>query len=133
RITGRVLDLANNDAVLFERTVIDTPGADVMSDGTDDPPAPFITEGRMVLYLYEDFDAGAPEDPYQVTFDNAEVFITDAVVIDEFNSGRDDWAGFSFDDRMPRSEVVNGQFRFMLPPIGQSIFTAITKTTPTFE
>jgi hypothetical protein len=133
RITGRILDLSHDDAVLFEKTVIDTPAADVMADGTDEPAAPFITEGRVVLYLYEDFDAGAPEDPYQVTFDNAEVFVTDAAVLDDFASGKSGWEDFSFDDRLPLPAVVDGQFQFVLPPIGQSIFIASTKTTPGYE
>ncbi len=124
-ITGRVLDLENHDAVLFEHTVIDTPGADIMADGTDEPAAPFITEGRIVLYLYEDFDAGAPEDPYQVTFDNLEAFLTETVLLDDFAGSRDAWEDFSFDDALPPPEIVEGRLRLTLP-VEQALFGATT-------
>src|SRR5690606_25353459 len=70
-INGRVLDRAAGNAVIFSQSAVDTPAADVMADGTDDPAAPFITEGNFVLYLCEDFDAGAPEDPSLAVYDNA--------------------------------------------------------------
>ncbi|RME95293.1 MAG: hypothetical protein D6766_03610, partial [Verrucomicrobia bacterium] len=57
-ITGRVLDKENNDAVLWERTVVDTPGEDAMADGTDSPAEPFITTGYFTLYCYQQFNAG---------------------------------------------------------------------------
>src|SRR5207247_10693762 len=39
-IIGKVLDKDNSDAVLFEQRFVDTPGAEVLSDGTDSPAAP---------------------------------------------------------------------------------------------
>ncbi|MGE3309928.1 MAG: hypothetical protein AB7O66_08155 [Limisphaerales bacterium] len=132
-VNARVLDRANNDAVLFEKTVVDTPAADVMADGSDDPAAPFITQGNFVLYLYEDFDAGAPEDPYQATYDNAEAFVTDTAVLDDFNSGKEGWEDFSFVAALPKPEVADGQFKFILPPAGQALFIASTKKSKTYE
>ncbi|MBI2928676.1 MAG: hypothetical protein HYY24_23685, partial [Verrucomicrobia bacterium] len=70
-ITGKALDKENNNAVLWERTVVDTPATDVMADGEDSPKEPFITTGYFTLYCYEDFSASAPEDPYFVYYDNA--------------------------------------------------------------
>ncbi|MBX3746582.1 MAG: hypothetical protein KF833_14835 [Verrucomicrobiae bacterium] len=132
-LTARVLDLDNQEAVLFEKTVVDTPAADVMANGTDEPAAPYLTEGRFVLYLYQDFDANAPENPYQVTYDNAEVFVTDRALLDDFNSGKEGWEDFSFNAALPRPAVADGLFQFRLPPVGQAIFIASTKTTRTFE
>jgi hypothetical protein len=131
-VTGRVLDLENQGAVLFEQTVIDTPAADVLADGTDEPAAPYITEGHLVLYLYEDFDPGAPEDPYQAVYDNAEVFLTDREVLDDFDAGKEGWTDFSFDPSLPAPAVAGGRFNFMLPPVGQPIFIASTKSSRTF-
>lgn len=132
-VTARVLDKANNDAVLFEKIVVDTPAADVMADGKDEPAAPYITQGNFVLYLYEDFDAGAPEDPYMVTFDNSEVFITDRAVLDDFNGTKESWEDFSFVAALPKPQVDGGQFKFALPPAGQSLFIASTKKSKTYE
>lgn len=84
-INGKVLDKDDNDAVLWERTVRDTVAADTLDQGTDDPAAPFIGTGNVVFYLYADYDAAAPEDPYKAYFDNLEYFITDSQVIDDFN------------------------------------------------
>jgi len=132
-VAARVLDRANNNAVIFEKIVVDTPAADVMADGSDDPAAPFITQGNFVLYLYEDFDAGAPEDPYQAIYDNAEVFITDSAVLDDFNSGKEGWEDFSFVAALPKPQVDGGQFKFILPPAGQALFIASTKKSKTYE
>ncbi|MBI3870763.1 MAG: hypothetical protein HY299_19710, partial [Verrucomicrobia bacterium] len=42
--------------------------------GKDDPKEPYITKGYFTLYLYEDFDSKAPENPYKIYYDNAIVF-----------------------------------------------------------
>lgn len=83
-ITAKVLDLADNLKVLWQRTVVDSPAADVLADGDDSPAQPYLTQGYFTLYLYQDFDAGAPESPYLAVFDNAETFVTDNVVLDDF-------------------------------------------------
>ncbi len=48
-ISGKVIDRGDG-AILWERTVTDTPAADVMADGTDDPAAPYLTTGHFTLY-----------------------------------------------------------------------------------
>ncbi|RME96098.1 MAG: hypothetical protein D6766_01560, partial [Verrucomicrobia bacterium] len=65
----------NNDAVLWERTVVDTPGEDAMADGTDSPAEPFITTGYFTLYCYQQFNAAISQ--YRVVYDNA-VLVTSA-------------------------------------------------------
>jgi len=52
-INSKLLDKDANNAVLFERTFVDTPAADVLSDGTDNGPA-YMGPGRFVLMCYED-------------------------------------------------------------------------------
>jgi hypothetical protein len=70
-INAKALDKDANDAVLWEKTVVDSPAADVLADGKDSPAEPFLTSGYFTLYLYQDYDAGAPEEPYRAIFDNA--------------------------------------------------------------
>ncbi len=51
-VTTKVLDLENNQAVLFERTIPDTVEADVLDTGDDSPAASFIDRpGKFVLLL----------------------------------------------------------------------------------
>jgi hypothetical protein len=70
-INARALDLDDNQAVLWERTVADTPGADVLDDGTDSPAAPYITSGYFTIFCYVQDPVGGL--PYAVTYDNAVV------------------------------------------------------------
>jgi hypothetical protein len=73
-IKGQVLDKDNADAVLWERTVVDTPDADPLADGTDtNPSTPYITRGHFALFCYEDFNPSSPQASYQVIYDNAAV------------------------------------------------------------
>lgn len=71
-LRGRVLDNDAAGAVLFDRTFVDTPGADSLASGTDNPAAPFTGDGQFVLMGYTEFQPGDP-DLQQVSFDNAEV------------------------------------------------------------
>ena len=49
----KVLDIENNNAVLFDQTSIDTPDADDFQTGADSPAAPFLGKpGNFVLLLY---------------------------------------------------------------------------------
>ncbi len=133
-ITGQVLDKDDNDAVIWEKTVVDTPAADVMRNGTDTPAAPFLTGGYFTLYLYQDFDAGAPENPYRVWYDNAEVFVTDTTVLDDFNDNtKTGWTDFTFQPGFGIPVEAGGQFRFEQPPAGRAIFSASQKVTRVFE
>ena len=128
------LDRDAGDAVIFEQTAIDTPLADVMADGSDDPAVPFITKGFFTLYLYQDFDAGAPEDPYRAVFDSAEVFEMDTAVLDNFNDNtKTDWTDFTFIPGFGLPAETGGQFAFTQPAAGQAIFSASQKTSKLYE
>ena len=89
-INGRILDKDANNSVIWEKSFVDTSAADIMGTGTDDPPAPYITTGNFVLYLYG--QNGTDPAGYQVVYDNAEYFESDATVLDDFNAAtRSGW------------------------------------------
>src|SRR4030095_11197761 len=61
-------------------------------------------------------------------------FITGhARVLDDFKGPKTGWEDFSFDPRLPAPQVEGGQFKFVLPPVGQPIFIASTCKSETFE
>lgn len=129
-IRTRVLDKDAGNAVIFEQEVVDTPAADVLAEGTDSPAAPYLTKGHFTLYLYQDFDGGAPEDPYRAVFDNAEVFETDREILDDFDDAvKSGWTDFTFQPGFGVPEETGGQFRFEQPPAGTAIFSASRKTS----
>lgn len=136
--SGKILDKDANDAVLWERTVVDTPQADPLDEGTDNPATPFIEAGNFVLYLYADYSASSPEDPYKAYFDNAQVFVTDSLVLDDFNDNvKSNWVDFKFAPQAGSMVEQAGQFRFDIPgavagAVGQ-VFCASTKTSPLVE
>jgi hypothetical protein len=134
-VNAKVLDKDNNNAVIFEQTVVDTPAADVLvGNATDSPAAPYLGSGNFVLICYE--DNGRTQTSYEVTFDNAEVYVTDRIALDDFNDNtKTGWQDFSFNIGVPYSDISeqNGQFKFTLQPIGASIFSASTKTSRTFD
>lgn len=133
-INAKVLDKDNNNAVIFDKTVVDTPAADILADGKDDPAVPYLGSGNFVLYCYEDFDRNAPQDTYEVVFDNAAVFVLDNTVLDNFNDNtKTDWKDFTFVPGLGLPSETGGQFKFDLPAAGQSLFTASTKTSRTFD
>src|SRR6185369_10729556 len=132
-ITGKVLDKANNNAVVWEKTVVDTPAAEVFAAGSDSPAAPFLTTGYFTLYLYEDYSASAPENPYLVYYDNAEVYVQDTSVLDNFDDNvKTSWSDFTFNPALGPSLETNQQLHFELPPV-QAIFIASQKISRTFE
>jgi len=133
-VTGQVLDRDAGNAVIFERTYVDTPAAEVLADGEDNPPAPFINMvGNFVLYLYA--DDGKDPAGYQVVFDNAETFVCDEVLLDDFNAPQR--SGWTDSDPggagAPGGQQGGGVFTFGLPAIGQAFFVNSTKTTSTYE
>jgi hypothetical protein len=133
-ITGKVLDQDADNAVIWQKTVIDTPTADVLADGTDSPAAPYITTGYFTLYCYADYSPSAPEDPYRVFYDNAEVYVLDTVLLDDFNDNtKTGWQDFTFIPGFGLPKEENGQFRFELTGVTQPIFTASQKTARLFE
>ncbi len=131
-ITGQVLDKDDHNAVIFERTFVDTPGADVLDDGTDSPPAPFLGLGHPTLYLYA--DGGQDPAGYQVVYDNLEVFICDEQVLDDFNAAqRTGWEDANPANLpLPGGQQANGVFTFNLPRLGQAYFVSSTKKSKTF-
>ncbi|MBM3847964.1 MAG: hypothetical protein FJ405_16970, partial [Verrucomicrobia bacterium] len=133
-ITASILDKEDGDKVIWTSTVVDTPGADVLVAGSDSPAAPYITKGYFTLYLYQDFDRGAPENPYKASYDNAEVFVNDTTVLDNFDDGaKTGWTDFTFVPGLGIPSELEGQFRFEMPPAGQAIFSASQKTSRLFE
>ena len=133
-INARIFDKDQGNKVIYDKTVIDTPAADVLASGKDDPAAPYIKSGYYTLYCYEDFSAAAPENPYKVYYDNAETFVTDTAVLDNFDDNlKTDWSDFTFVPGVGLPVESNGQFRFEIPPAGQSIFTASQKKSRTFD
>jgi len=132
-INGRVLDKDDNNKVIWEKSFADTSAADVLADGSDSPAAPFVNmPGNFVLYLY----AANGTDPkgYQVVYDNAETFVTDSVVLDDFNGTKTGWEDKNPANLpLPPATQAGGQFTFVLPPIGQDYFTSARKTTATYE
>lgn len=134
-IRARALDKEDNDNVIWEKEVIDTPGADTLIGGADDPAAPFINiTGYFTLYLYQDFAANAVENPYQATFDNAQVFINETSTLDDFDDNtKTSWTDFTFVPGFGLPEETEGQFRFEQPAAGRAIFSASQKTSRLFE
>ncbi|MBI1840035.1 MAG: hypothetical protein HYR88_04190, partial [Verrucomicrobia bacterium] len=104
--------------------------------GKDDPKEPYITKGYFTLYLYEDFDSKAPENPYKIYYDNAQVDIMDRTVLDNFDDNlKTGWTDFTFrpDLQLGIPSETDGQFKFEMPPVGTAIFSASQKTSRVFE
>jgi hypothetical protein len=134
-IHAEVLDKANNNAVLWQKTVVDTPNADVVFPQPDQPVAPFINQsGYFTLFLFQDFDESSPEETYIVSYDNAQAFVMDQTNVDDFNdNNKTGWSDFTFVPGFGLPTEGDGQFRFEQPPAGQEIFSASQKTSRTFD
>lgn len=131
-INGRVLDRDSGDAVIFEQTVVDTPQADALKDGTDSPAEPYLGEGRFALYLYQ--DDGNTQDKYEIVLDNAEVWVSVSVLLDDFNDNtKTAWEDFTFLPGLGAPVEQNGRFTFEIPPVGQTVFAASSRTSPVFD
>ncbi|MFL2911591.1 MAG: hypothetical protein ACJZ70_13785 [Limisphaerales bacterium] len=77
-VTTRILDLDNNEEVLFEDTTIDTADAEEFSTGADSPEGSFIGKpGNFVLLVYHN-DTNGSLPPSTVTLDNAKVSVSGA-------------------------------------------------------
>jgi hypothetical protein len=127
-VTGKIIDIAS-DEILWENTVVDTPASDVMTDGSDEPAAPFMTTGYFTLYCYQQFNGATPL--YALSYDNASVTVTDAItetLLDDFDDNtKSDWSDFTFVDGFGLPSEESGRFIFDLPGAGQDIFTASQK------
>lgn len=131
-INAKILDKDENNAVIFEYSAVDTPGTDTLAAGTDSPAAPYLGEGRFVLFGYQ--DNGRTQDTYEITFDNAETYVLDEVLVDDFNDNtKTEWADFTFVPGFGLPAEANGKFTFSQPAAGSSIFSASVKTSPVFE
>ncbi|MHB8521326.1 MAG: hypothetical protein ACYDH9_11300 [Limisphaerales bacterium] len=132
-ITAQVLDKDANNQVIWTRSFVDTPATDILGKGTDNPPAPYVTTGNFVLYLYA--NNGTDPNGYQVVYDNAEYFITDSTVMDDFNAAqRSGWTDSNPANLpLPGGQQANGVFTFNMPAINQSYFVGSTKTSKTFS
>ena len=70
-VTTRVFDIENDNALVSEKTVIDTIEAEDLDTGDDSPAASFINKpGKFVLLLYHN-DTGGSLPASSVTVDNA--------------------------------------------------------------
>jgi hypothetical protein len=136
-ITGQVLDKEANNSVIWERRFVDTPAADVLGTGTENPTTPYITVGNFVLYLYA--DGGQDPAGYQVVYDNAKYFVTDTTLTDDFNAA--ERSGWQDADPANLPIAVLGQkggvqgggvFTYNLNPIGQAYFVSSTKISKAF-
>jgi len=131
-IKGSVLDKDNGNAVLWEQTVTDTPAADVLADGTDDPAPPYITRGHFALFCYE--DNGTTQTEYKVVYDNAETCVLDDMVLDDFDDNtKTAWEDFTFIPGVGLPTEANGQFAFNLPNANRAIFSGSRKTSRAFD
>ena len=138
-INAKALDKDADNAVIWERTVVDSPDADVLAAGKDEPKLPYITKGYFTLYLYQDFDPAAPENPYKIYYDNAQVDIKDApvtTILDDFEDGvKTGWTDFTFIPNYGLPVESDGQFKFNMSPspINKPLFSASQKTSRVFE
>lgn len=72
-LRAQVLDKDAGNAMLFDQSFEDSPVAETLAGGTDDPAAPFIGDGQFVLMAYADDYKPGDTEIQQVSFDNAEV------------------------------------------------------------
>ena len=96
-MTVKVLDILNNNEVLFQQTSTDTPGADDFQTGRDSPAGPFMGKpGNFVVLLYHN-DTGGSLPASTVTLDNAKVFQYEAATVDDFDDDKvKGWEKFDF-------------------------------------
>jgi hypothetical protein len=133
-MTVKVLDIENNNAVLFEQISIDTPDADDFQTGTDSPAAPFLGKpGNFVLLLYHN-DTNGSLPASTVTLDNAKVFEYEAATVDDFDDNKvNDWKIFDFGSGNGFLSEEEGQLTIgMRQPSGQPFFVAATYEPKTF-
>ena len=133
-MTVKVLDIENNNAVLFEQISTDTPDADDFQTGTDSPAAPFLGKpGNFVLLLYHN-DTNGSLPASTVTLDNAKVFQYEAATVDDFDDNKvNDWEKFDFGSGNGFLNEEEGQLTIgMHQPPGQAFFVAATYEPKTF-
>ncbi len=133
-MTVKVLDIENNNAVLFEQTSMDTPEADDFQSGADSPAGPFIGKpGNFVLLLYHN-DTNGSLPASTVTLDNAKMFQYEASAVDDFDDNKvKDWEKFDFGSGNGFLNEEEGRLTIgMHQPAGQPFFVAATYEPKTF-
>ena len=133
-VTTRVFDIENNNAMVFEKTIIDTPEADDLDTGDDSPAASFIGKpGNFAMLLYHNDGTGALP-ASSITVDNAKVFQYESAPIDDFDDNKvSGWEKFDFGTGNGFLKEEDGQFEIgMHQPTGQPFFVAATYTAKTF-
>ncbi len=133
-VTTRVFDIENNNAMVFEKTVVDTPEADDLDTGDDSPAASFIGKpGNFAILLYHNDGSGALP-ASSITVDNAKVFQYESATIDDFDDNKvTGWEKFDFGTGNGFFKEEDGQFEIgMQQPTGQPFFVAATYTSKTF-
>ncbi len=133
-VTVRVFDIENNNAMVFEETIIDTPEADDLDTGTDSPATSFINKpGNFAMLLYHNDGTGALP-ASSITVDNAEVFQYESAVIDDFDDNKvTGWEKFDFGSGNGFFAEEDGQFTIgMHQPTGQPFFVAATYEAKSF-
>jgi len=124
RITGKVLDKENDDAVLIERTAMDTPGVDPTVSSAEgvtilqpDPGAPFFRGVSVFLDLAQITDGNQPE--AEVVYDNFTVEQSSAAELRAERAVRLSWPAFSKPFRVEGAPSVEGPWIEVTGPIVQ--------------
>jgi hypothetical protein len=124
RITGKVLDKENNDGVLIERTVMDTPGVDPTVSSAEgvtilqpDPGPPFFRGVSVFLDLAQITDGNQPE--AEVVYDNFTFEQASAAELRVERAVRLSWPAFSKPFRVEGAPTVEGPWMEVTGPMVQ--------------
>lgn len=125
-VNARVLDKDDNNRILFDYTITDTPASQTVPQGESHPASYVGVAGNFMLLNYK--DSGQPDSV--LVFDNAQVFDSANILVDDFNDNiKTGWS-----DSLNGGSVTesNAQFRIITVPIATPSFTAGRKTSQSF-
>jgi hypothetical protein len=131
-VTGRVLDKANHNAVLYERSIVDTPNADptLSTDELEERSGlrvpvepdraepPLTTIDHICLSLLQYTDGHLP--PAEVTFDNCEVRRYSVPSLSIANAVRLTWPAVAAPFAVEGAPTVTGPWLPVLEPVFES-------------
>jgi hypothetical protein len=131
-VTGRVLDKANDDAILYERSIVDTPNADptLSADefeersgarillGPDRAEPPLTTIDYICLSLFQYTDGHSP--PAEVIFDNCEIRRHSVPSLSIANAVRLTWPAVAAPFAVEGASAVTGPWLPVLEPVFES-------------
>jgi len=131
-VTGRVLDKANHDAILYERSIVDTPNADptLSADefeersgsrlllAPDRAEPPLTTIDHICLSLLQYTDGQLP--PAEVTFDNCEIRRYSVPSLSIANAVRLTWPAVAAPYAVEGASAVTGPWLPVLEPVFES-------------